>query len=125
MMQNFVAVEAALAADPALHVSHPPALGQLRHVARHPRGAEALRRSLPGTARSRSRTGSSLPGTEAEIRKLGDALGLEYDPDTGMWVHNLRTAVIGPDGKLVRVIHGNDWKPDELVADLRAAADRR
>ena len=64
-------------------------------------------------------------GTDAEIRKLGNALGLEYDPDTGMWVHNLRTAVIGADGTLVRVIHGNDWKPAELVADLRAAADRR
>src|SRR5206468_2977536 len=61
-------------------------------------------------------------GPDSEIRKLGGFLGLDYDPDQGMWVHNLRTAVVGPDGTLVRSIRGSDWKPEELVADLRAAA---
>ena len=56
------------------------------------------------------------------MRKLGDSLGLDYDPDQGMWVHNLRTAVVGPDGALIRSYRGSDWKPEDLVADLRAAA---
>ena len=35
--------------------------------------------------------------------------------------HNLRTAVIDADGRLVTAHTGNRWTPDELVADLTAA----
>jgi cytochrome oxidase Cu insertion factor (SCO1/SenC/PrrC family) len=33
--------------------------------------------------------------------------------------HNLRTAIIGADGKLVKVYTGNDWSPDQLLTDLK------
>ena len=33
--------------------------------------------------------------------------------------HNLRTAIIGADGKLVKVYTGNDWTPDQVLADLK------
>jgi protein SCO1/2 len=36
-------------------------------------------------------------------------------------VHNLRTAVIGADGRLVKTYSGNMWLPAELIADLTAA----
>ena len=36
-------------------------------------------------------------------------------------VHNLRTAVIGGDGRLVTVLNGSDWTPDDLVAALKDA----
>lgn len=61
-------------------------------------------------------------GTDSAIRTLGDALGLDYEEETGSFTHNLRTAVIDPQGKLFRFYRGNDWKPAELVADLRSAA---
>ena len=35
--------------------------------------------------------------------------------------HNLRTAVIGPDGRVTGVRSGNDWTADDLLADLRQA----
>ena len=35
-----------------------------------------------------------------------------------MKITNLRTAVIDPDGKIVKIESGNFWKPAELVADL-------
>jgi protein SCO1/2 len=35
--------------------------------------------------------------------------------------HNLRTAVIGPDGRLAHVYAGTDWTPSTLLTDLRAA----
>ncbi len=35
--------------------------------------------------------------------------------------HNLRTAVIDPDGRVVKVHSGTDWTPAQLVADLKAA----
>jgi protein SCO1/2 len=37
--------------------------------------------------------------------------------------HNLRTAVIGADGRLLRVYTGNEWTPDEILADLKPVAN--
>jgi protein SCO1/2 len=33
--------------------------------------------------------------------------------------HNLRTAIINADGTLARVYVGNDWTPEQVVADLK------
>lgn len=33
--------------------------------------------------------------------------------------HNLRTVIIGADGKLVKTYTGNDWSPEQVLADLR------
>ena len=35
--------------------------------------------------------------------------------------HNLATAVIDSDGKLVKILPGNSWTPANLIADLQAA----
>jgi cytochrome oxidase Cu insertion factor (SCO1/SenC/PrrC family) len=37
--------------------------------------------------------------------------------------HTLRTAVIDPGGRLVKIYTGNDWTPQQLLADLKAVAD--
>jgi cytochrome oxidase Cu insertion factor (SCO1/SenC/PrrC family) len=34
-------------------------------------------------------------------------------------VHNLRTAVVDPDGRVVTILSGTDWTPLELLAQLR------
>jgi cytochrome oxidase Cu insertion factor (SCO1/SenC/PrrC family) len=39
-------------------------------------------------------------------------------------VHNLRTAVVDRDGKVVTILNGSEWKADELLAALRAADAR-
>jgi protein SCO1/2 len=36
--------------------------------------------------------------------------------------HNLRTVIVKPDGTLAKVYTGNDWSPDQVLADLRALA---
>lgn len=46
------------------------------------------------------------------IRPSGDAATI---------THNLRTALIGADGRIVRLYSGNDWTPGAVLADLRAA----
>lgn len=56
------------------------------------------------------------------IRRLADGLGLEYSPDEGLIDHNLRTVLIDPEGKLRKVINGNEWKPEELTAEIRKLA---
>ena len=45
----------------------------------------------------------------------------ERDLGTGAnLTHNLRTAVVDADGRIVNVHSGNDWTPADLVADLKA-----
>ncbi len=38
--------------------------------------------------------------------------------------HNLRTAIVDADGKLVKVYTGNEWTPEQMLADLQAACRR-
>ena len=58
-------------------------------------------------------------GKADEVKKLATWFGLQYWPEGGQIVHSLRTAVIAPDGKLVKLYRGNDWQPAEIVADLQ------
>jgi protein SCO1 len=39
----------------------------------------------------------------------------------GTITHNMRTAVIGPNGQVARLVDGSGWTADALAADLRAA----
>ena len=40
-------------------------------------------------------------------------------------VHNLRTALISADGRLVTVLAGSEWQPTDLVAEMRRALGQR
>lgn len=57
-------------------------------------------------------------GQPAEIKRLAQFCGLTYMQDGDQIIHGLRTALIGPDGKLIKIYRGNEWKPDEVVSDL-------
>jgi protein SCO1/2 len=61
-------------------------------------------------------------GKDEAIRALGGALELDYVEESRSFTHNLRTAVLDSEGKLRRLFRGGDWTPEELVAELRAAA---
>jgi len=37
--------------------------------------------------------------------------------------HNLRTAIIGPDGVLKKVYTGNEWTPEDILMDLKPVAN--
>lgn len=64
-------------------------------------------------------------GSKDELKKIGTWFGLQYWPDGDQIVHSLRTAIIDADGKLVKLYRGNEWKPEEIVGELRylASAD--
>jgi cytochrome oxidase Cu insertion factor (SCO1/SenC/PrrC family) len=54
------------------------------------------------------------------IMKLADRLGLTYENDEGgLIAHNLRTVVLDKEGKIVKVITGNEWMPEEVVDEIR------
>ncbi len=45
--------------------------------------------------------------------------------DEGGITHNLRTAIIDRQGRLMKIYDGSDWTADELVADLLSVVGRR
>ena len=47
-------------------------------------------------------------------------VGLIRPADTTEITHNLRTMLIGPDGRLVRIYSGHEWLPSKMLDDLRA-----
>src|SRR5262249_21368176 len=61
-------------------------------------------------------------GTKDQVKQIATYFGMRYWPDGDQIVHSLRTAIIGPDGKLVRLYHGNDWRPEQVATELRDAA---
>jgi protein SCO1/2 len=59
------------------------------------------------------------------IMKLADGLGLTYEDDEGgLIAHNLRTVVLDKEGKIVKVIQGNEWKPQELANEIKNVATK-
>jgi len=64
---------------------------------------------------------SYATGTDEEIRKITSFFGLSYWQENGQIIHGLRTIVVSPEGKVVRIFRGNDWRPEEVVALLGAS----
>ena len=60
-----------------------------------------------------------LTGDKDEVKRVATYFGMQYWPDADQIVHSLRTAIIGADGKVLKLYHGNEWKPDEIVTELR------
>ena len=63
-------------------------------------------------------------GSADEVKGIAQFFGLRYyQSDSGeqQVIHSLRTAVIGPDGKIVKVYRGNEWKPDEVLKEIGTA----
>ena len=66
-------------------------------------------------------------GTDDQVRRIADFFGLRYERDANnamLLNHSLRTAVIGPDGKVVKIFPGNEWTPAQLFKELQNAASQ-
>ena len=123
MDRHFAAAQRALAADPALasrvhliSVSFDPEFDTPQVLTAHAK-----------------RTGSDaalwtwLTGTREAIDALATPFGVTVmrgDKPGAEIVHNLRTAVVDREGRLVQYFSGTTWTPEELVAALRAADGR-
>ena len=64
-----------------------------------------------------------VTGDRDEVLSFAKRFGIITEPGdaSAPVVHNLRTAVIDPEGRLVKAYSGSTWTPAELVADLKAA----
>jgi len=58
-------------------------------------------------------------GSPDEIKNITSYFGLTYWPESGQIAHTLVTALIGPDGRIVRIYNGNQWKSSDVLSELR------
>lgn len=58
-------------------------------------------------------------GKPDEVRRFAKFFGLDYWEESGQIVHALITAVVDGEGKFVRIYRGNEWKPADVINDIR------
>jgi protein SCO1/2 len=61
-------------------------------------------------------------GSVDEVKGIAQFFGLRYYQSPSgdeQVIHSLRTVVIGPDGKVVSVYRGNEWKPEEILKEIQ------
>jgi protein SCO1 len=66
-----------------------------------------------------------LTGDRDDIDQFASRFGVSISrslDDPLSITHNLRTAIIDADGRLVKVYTGNEWSPDQILADLKPIA---
>ncbi len=61
-----------------------------------------------------------VTGEPEEIKRLASFFGLSYMTDKDQIIHSMRTALVGPDGRLVKVYRGNEWKPADILKDIQS-----
>ena len=123
MDRHFGDLQRAIAGDPGLRdrahlvsVSFDPARDTPAVIAAHAkaRGADP-------------RTWSYVTGTREAIDHLASRFGVSTidERDAAQTItHNLRTAIVDPRGRLVKIYSGNDWRVADVLADLREANGR-
>jgi protein SCO1/2 len=73
---------------------------------------------------AKTKNWSFATGNEKQIQNVAGLTGLYYVWEGGLISHDLRTALIGPDGRLVHVWKSNVWTPYEVqrrVSEVLAA----
>jgi protein SCO1/2 len=119
MDRNFAAVQKAIAGTPAL------ADVRLLTVTFDPDfDRPAVLKAYSRRREANPAVWTFLTGDPQEVNRFAAQFGIyvEHNAQNASDItHNLRTAVIDPEGRLVSVHNGNSWTPAELVADLTAA----
>ena len=58
-------------------------------------------------------------GTNEQVKDVAQFFGLTYFPEKDQIIHALRTVIVNPDGKVGKIYSGNEWKPEDVVAEMR------
>jgi protein SCO1/2 len=69
------------------------------------------------------KTWTFLTGDRDDIDQFASRFGVSVaraPNDQRDITHNLRTAIVDADGKLVKVYIGNEWTPDQALADVKS-----
>ncbi len=120
MDRHFVTLQKMLKADPALNpvrlvtVSFDPLTDTPAVLKKH---ANSLDADLTRW--------TFLTGDRDDVDQFAARFGVSVSRamnDARDIAHNLRTAIIGADGTLIKVYTGNDWSPEQVLADLKNLA---
>lgn len=121
--RNFAAMDKSLASDPALYarthllsVSFDPEHDTPERLRAY--GAQYIGSDAKGAF---AHWDFAVP-TKPELLEMARFfdVGITPGPDETI-THTLSTTLIGRDGKVVRFYPGNDWTPDQVLADVKAA----
>ena len=69
-----------------------------------------------------------LTGTREDVEAFASQFGVSLirdATDPKEIVHNLRTAIVDREGRLVTTLSGSEWAPSDLAAEIRRAHARR
>jgi protein SCO1/2 len=117
MDRHFVAIQKSLQEDPALKdvhlvtVSFDPKTDTPPVLKKH---ARELKADLTRW--------TFLTGDRDDVDRFAARFGVSVaraQNDPRDITHNLRTVIIDPDGNLLKVYMGNEWSPDQILADLK------
>jgi protein SCO1/2 len=61
-------------------------------------------------------------GTTQQVKDIAQYFGLTYIQDKDQIIHGLRTVIVSPEGKVAKIYTGNEWKPEEVVEEIKKSA---
>ncbi len=123
MDQNFSTIQRAAAEDPAL-------AGRVRLVSISldpERDTPAVLAAHAARRKADPAVWTFLTGDTVTIDRFAARFGVGAvrAADSPEITHNLRTALVGPDRRVLKFYSGSDWTPATVLADLRAALTGR
>lgn len=62
--------------------------------------------------------------TGDQVKDIAQYFGLTYFPENDQIKHALRTVIITPEGKVGKIYNGNEWKPEEVVEELKKSVSK-
>lgn len=57
-------------------------------------------------------------GTLEEVEKAATLFGVSYTSEAGVFDHNLTTAILSPDQRILKLWRGNDWSANDVLDEL-------
>ncbi len=120
MSNNFAAIEQELSKDPALYErTH---LLSVSFDPEHDTPKVLRSYGAAHTGRYDKETFSHwefAAGEKPEIFHMAQTFNFSYVPEKDQIAHSLNTVLLRPDGKFAKSYRGNDWKPEEVLRDMR------
>ncbi|MEK6299112.1 MAG: copper-binding protein [Acidobacteriota bacterium] len=126
MTEHFGDIEKALAAEPALYANT-----HLLSITVDPEydTPQVLRKYAEKELTAHADRGRQAfahwelaTGSKEQVKSAATYFGMQYWQEGDQIIHSLRTALIGPDGKLIKLYPGNEWKPQDILGELHGIA---
>jgi len=123
MDQNFATLQRAIAEDPTLKGKV-----KLVTISFDPMDTPAVLAAHARQRKADPAVWTFLTGDKVTVDKFAGRFGVGVitNPQNPTDItHNLRTALIGADGRIKRLYNGSDWTPGTALADLRDVAAKQ